>query len=264
MSLNPITEILRHGYSLDDLDRLTRTALVIDRWRNDINTADRYAAIHFAITEQILTADQPPASGDLIACGRQAANRYVRTQMHHHGYDQRDAAAGPRALPGYQRYWQQSGHTPWDERLVESLTLAQIWPHLTLAQQQAVMALALTGDHQEAADSLGLTLTAFSGRLKKARGRVFALWYEHETPPRRRRRDQRIVSKSGACRGRRLLTMSDLERLRGMRAVGATLQALSEETGYSAGALCNLLNGKRKPAPDRPESLGYSTASATG
>jgi hypothetical protein len=160
LTLDPTTEVLRHGYTLDDLDRLTRTVLVIDRWRNDINTVDRYAAIHFAITEQILTADEPPTTGDLIACGRQAANRYVRTEMHHHGYDQRDTAAGPGALPGFLRYWQQSGRTPWDDRLVESLALAQIWPLLALAQQQAVMALALTGDHQEAADSLGLTLIA--------------------------------------------------------------------------------------------------------
>lgn len=245
---------LRHGYTLDDLDRLTRTVLVIDRWRNDINPADRYAAIHFAITEQILTADETPTRGDLIACGRQAANRYVGAEMHHHGYDPRDTSAGPGALPGFLRYWQQSGRTPWDERLVESCALAQIWPRLTLAQQQAVMALALTGDYQEAADSLGVTLTAFDGRLKTARRRIFQLWYEHETPPRRRRRDKRVLSRSGTWQDRRLLTESDLERLRGQRAAGATLRALAAETGYSAGALCKLLTGKRKPARDRQEA----------
>lgn len=254
MTLDPAAENLRHGYTLDDLDRLTRTVLVIDRWRTDINTADRYAAIHFAITEEVLTVDEAPTTGDLIACGRQAANRYVRAEMHHHGYDQRDTAAGPGALPGFLRYWQQSGRIPWDDRLVESLALAQIWPRLTLAQQQAVMALALTGDHQEAADSLGLTLIAFSGRLKAARNRVLALWHEHETPPRRRRRDKRILTKSGTWQGRRLLTESDLERLRSQRANGVTLQALSEETGYSKAGLSNLLNGKRKPAPDRQEA----------
>ncbi|MEU8682915.1 hypothetical protein [Streptomyces sp. NPDC048611] len=254
MLLDPAAENLRHGYTLDDLDRLTRTVLVIDRWRTDINTADRYAAIHFAITEQILTADEPPTSGDLIACGRQATNRYVRTEMHHHGYDQRDVAAGPGALPGFQRYWQQSGRTPWDERLVELLTLAQIWPRLTLAQQQAVMALALAGDHQEAAESMGLTLVAFSGRLKTARNRVFQLWHEHETPPRRRRRDKRVLTRSGTWHGRQLLTEKDIERLRDRRTAGATLRDLVAETGYSAGALCNLLNGKRRPAPDRQEA----------
>lgn len=244
---------LRHGYTLDDLDRLTRTVLVIDRWRTDINPADRYAAIHFAITEQILVADEPPTASELIACGRQAANRYVGAEMHHHGYDPRDTAAGSGALPGFLRYWQQSGRTPWDERLVESLAIAQIWPLLTLAQQQAIMALALTGDHQEAADSLGLTLGAFAGRLKNARRRVFELWYEHETPPRRRRLDKRVLTRSGAWQGRRLITESDLDRLRSQRAAGVTLRALAAETGYSAGALCNLLTGKRKPARDRQE-----------
>ncbi|MEE4419487.1 hypothetical protein [Streptomyces bugieae] len=137
---------------------------------------------------------------------------------------------------------------------MESLTLTQIWPLLSLAQQQAVMALALTGDHQEAADSLGLTLIAFSGRLKNARRRVFQLWYEHETPPRRRRLDKRVLTHSGTWQGRRLLTESDLERLRSRRNNGATLQALSEETGYSKAGLSNLLAGKRKPARDRQEA----------
>lgn len=252
MTLNPIHEPLRHGYTLDDLDRLTRTVLIIDRWRTDL-ADDRYAAIHFAITETVLTADEPPTRSDLIACGRTAGDRHIRAQMHSHGYDRHNTATGPGGLAGFQRYWQQSGHTPWDERLVESMTLAQIWPRLTLPQQQAVMALALTGEHEEAAASLGIGLEAYFGRLKAARRRVFALWYEHETPPRRRRHDRRVYSRTGMWRGRRLLTEADVERLREQRAAGVTLKAMAAETGYSKTTLSDLLTGKRQPSRERLE-----------
>ena len=247
MTLNPIHEPLRHGYTLDNLDRLTRTVLTVDHWRNDLGD-DRYAAIHFAITETVLTADERPTPSDLIACGRTAGDRHVRAQMHSHGYDQRNTPAGTGALPGFQRYWQQSGHTPWDERLVESMALTQIWPRLTPGQQQAVMALALTGDHQEAALSLGLGLEAYFGRLKAARRRVAALWHEHETPPRRRRHDRRVLSRSGTWRGRPLLTEQDVDRLRGQRAAGVTLKTMAAETGYSKTTLSDLLTGKKRPS----------------
>jgi hypothetical protein len=238
---------LRHGYSLRDLDQLARLVIAIDRWdRGD--TQERHDAVLYAITEHLLTVDDRPTPRDLVNLGLAASNRHVAGEMHHHGYDPRYVDRGSGALPGYLRYWQTTGHTPWDERLVEHVALAQIWERLTLAQQQAVMALATTGDHQEAADSLGLTLVAFAGRLKKARDRVYALWHEHETPPRRRGRDKRVLSRSGAWRGRRLLTEADVDHLRELRAQGATYRDLAAETGYSAGALCNLLRGRRRPA----------------
>lgn len=247
MTLHPADEPLRHGYTYRQLTQHARMALALDRWHTS-DTTDRYAAVLGQIVETVLTADVRPTPRELVDHGVRASDRHVADDMHHRGYDPRNLAAGSAALPGFLRYWQQSGRTPWDERLVERLTLTQIWPELTLAQQQAVMALALTGDHEQAAASLGLTLGAFSGRLKKARHRVNALWYEHETPPTRRRRDKRVLSRTGTWNGRRLLTEQDLDRLRDRRAEGATLRQLAAETGYAAGTLCNLLNGKRRPA----------------
>lgn len=241
---NPATINLRHGYSYTDLDRIAHMVIAIDRW----HTADdeRHDAVLCAITEHLLTAAAAPTRRDLINIGLRASNRHTDAEIHHHGWDKRRYTAGSAALPGYQRYWQDRAHLPWDERLIERLALAQIWPYLTPAQQQAVMALALTGDHAAAAATLGVPLPTYSSRLRKARAAAAALWHEHETPP-TPRRDKRVLSRSGHYRGRRLLTDHDLDALRQRRADGATLRQLAAETGYSAGALCNLLRGKRRP-----------------
>ncbi len=245
---DPTAVPLWHGYSLTDIDKISRLVIAIDRWSTAMETTDRQDAVRFAITEHLITARLAPTRQDLIRVGRAAADRYVATEMRYHGYDPRHIDHGQGGMVRFQRYWQGTGHMPWDEQLVERLALTQVWPRLTLAQQQALMALALTGDHRAAADQLGLPLPAFSGRLRKARRRVLARWHEHETP-RRPARDKRVLSRSGTYRGRRLLTEQDLEGLRDRRAAGATLRQLAAETGYSAGALCNLLRGKRRPAP---------------
>ena len=243
---DPTTTNLWHGYSLADIDRLARLVISIDRWAKDaVTVPDRLDAVRFAIIEHLLTATTRPAKQDLVTIGRSASDRHVEAEMHYRGYDPRNILGGQSALPGFQRYWQGNPRTPAEERLTEYLSLTQIWPHLTQIQQQAVWAFALTGDHVEAAGLLGIPLTAYSARLHKARNAFAVLWHEHETP-RRRRMDKRILARSGTYRGRQLLTTDDLDRLRKRRLAGATYRQLAAETGYSAGALCNLLKGKRR------------------
>jgi predicted DNA-binding protein (UPF0251 family) len=246
MTTAPDRVNLWHGYGLADIDQLARIAVATDRW-DTTDAAERYNAFRAAIVEHLITSETAPTRRDLVHVGHRAADRYVEAEMRYHGYDPRRLDRGQGALPNFQRHWQTAGHTPWDERLIEHLALTQVWPRLTLAQQQTVIALATTGDHQEAADLLGLQLPAFSGRLKKARRTIARLWHEHETP-RRQRMDKRVLARSGTYRGKRLLTEEDLERLRDRRVQGATYRELATETGYSQGALCNLLRGKCRPA----------------
>lgn len=250
--MNPTTANLWHGYTLNDIHQLATHVVRVDRWRKDLDTRDRHDAARYAITEHLITTKQPPTRRELVDIGLRATDRHVADEMHHRGYDKRNLAAGPGGLPGYQRYWQASGRTPFDERVIERIALAQIWPCLTTVQQQAVMALALTDDHQAAADTLGLPLTAFSGRMLKARRRARALWHEHETPA-RLPRDKRLFNRAPIDgRGKRRLTEADLEEIRSQRAAGgpgSSLRSLAGEYGYTAGGLCNLLNGKKRPAP---------------
>lgn len=245
MNTTPTATSLWHGYSLADIDRLARLVIAVDRWSMEAGVSDRLDAVRFAITEHLLTAAAKPAKQDLVAVGRSASDRYVGDEMRYRGYDRRNISGGRGALPGFQRFWQGNPRMPWEERLTECMSLSQIWPQLTAVQQQAVWAFALTGDHVAAAALLDITFTAYTARLHKARTVFAALWHEHETP-RRRRMDKRILARSGTYRGRPLLTEADLEALRVRRAAGATFRQLAEETGYSAGALCNLLNGKRR------------------
>ncbi|MCX5528988.1 hypothetical protein OG785_45315 [Streptomyces sp. NBC_00006] len=241
----PTTAPLWYGYSLADIDRISRLVISVDRWALDGTVVDRLDAVRFAITEHLLTAGSRPAKQDLVNVGRSASDRYVEAEMRYRGYDRRQAHLGRGASVNFQRFWQGNPRTPAEDRFVEHMTLTQIWPHLTLAQQQAVWAFALTGDHEAAASQLGLTPGAFAGRLKKARNRFAVLWHEHETP-RRRPMDKRVLSRTGTVAGRKLLTVRDVEKLRQRRAEGATYRELAVETGYSASALCNLVNGKRR------------------
>lgn len=247
----PSTANLWHGYSLADIHQLATKVIAVDRWRKDGDIRDRRDTAAHAITERLLTADRAPTRNELIDVGIRAANRHVADEMHHHGYDPRNLAVGAAGLPGFQRYWQAAGRSPFDERVVERIALAQIWPRLTEAQQQAVMALALTDDHQAAADTLGLKLGAFSSRVAKARRRAQALWHEHETPA-RLPMDKRVFNYAPVDgRGKRRLAEDDLDGIRQRRHAGgpgSTLRELAAEYGYTAAALCNLLNGKRRAA----------------
>lgn len=252
---DPAREPLWHGYSYTDIDDVARLVLRVDRYRTDMDAAERYHAVRFEIIEHLATAAERPTRQDLVNVGRRASDNHVRAEMHHHGWDVRRVERGSCALPSFQRYWQGSGRTPLDERVVERVALGQVWPTLTLAQQQAVMALALTDDHAAAAAHLGIPLGNYSSRLRNARLRFHALWHEGETP-RRPRRDKRVLNRVALdSRGKRRLTESEVAVLRGRVAAGEKQCVLAAEVGYTPGALSYLLRGRRKAAPD-PEGEG--------
>jgi DNA-directed RNA polymerase specialized sigma24 family protein len=182
-----------HGYTLRELDRLARSVIAIDRWdRGDAD--ERHDAVLYALVEHLLTADDAPTRRDLIRLGARAADRHVRDELHHHGWDLRDYAAGSGAMAAFQRYWQASPTPSPEESVIEQIARQQIWPHLSPDQQDALNALAEHGDYQDAADAVGCSLHAFYQRIQRARSRALALYWEGETPRRgwwdRRRRTE--------------------------------------------------------------------------
>lgn len=189
-----------HGYTMRDLDQLTRTAIRINSAYATVDTDERYCAGWHAAVELLLTAEQPPATHEVVSAARWAADHHTRRTAEHRGAGRTrgDGSRSDNASPRFWAYWDtDSRTTPSPETgIVDRIALAQIWPQLTPGQQQALTALATLGDYQAAADALGLSYHTFCRRIFTARSRYLALWLEGETPA-GRWRDRRIQTQGG-------------------------------------------------------------------
>ncbi len=240
-----------HGYSAAAIDDVARHAIALDRWRSG-DVEERTAVARFAIVEHLCTAEEPVTRRELIGVGLRAADRYVVREMHHHGWDIDNVAAGGGAMAGYQRYWQAGPGASPERGVVERAALAQIWPQLTPRQRQALEALRDAGDYAQAAASLGVTDGTFRVLISSARRRFLLWWHEGETPSKTWRTDRHLYSRDGMCRGKRQLTVSEVERLRDryQDEEGPTLTVLAAEVGVHKSTLSALLRGRTRPAPD--------------
>ncbi|MGW0836546.1 hypothetical protein [Streptomyces prunicolor] len=190
------TEPALHGYTLDDLHHLSRHVVHSDRWNNAADIEDRYDAAWHAIVEHLLTASEPPTRHDLFQAGLLGRDQTVRQRLQAHGYNHHRPGTGTR--PRFEGYWTTTAaHTPSPEnRIVDRHALWQIWPQLTPRQQEALNALAATGDYHRAAELLGVTPGTFNVLVSKARKRFLALWHEGEKPSRMWGTDRRIGSRT--------------------------------------------------------------------
>ncbi len=175
-------EPYRYGYTLEEIDKLARTA-VAGKLTPGIDASDAYECAWFAIVETLytVTAAGPPWPGRLVWDAREALSRLVETERHHRGISQKGGAFGR----NFERYWDWHARptTSPEEVVVDQLALQQVWPLLTEREQHAVTALAALGSNRAAAAALGCTIAAFDNRMSRARRRLLAAWYEHETPP---------------------------------------------------------------------------------
>jgi hypothetical protein len=190
------TRTTLYGYGLDDLHHLARHVVHADRWHAGADIEDRYDAAWHAIIEHLLTADQPPTRADLFRAGIEGSDQSVRQTQQAHGYNHHQPGTGAR--PNFHRYWfLESAPTPSPEnRVVERHALWQIWPKLTTRQQEALTALAATGDYQQAATHLGVTQGTFHVLIANARKRFLAWWHEHEEASRPWGTDRRVGSRN--------------------------------------------------------------------
>jgi len=172
----------RLGCTLSEIDKLARTAIA-GKLLPGIDRSDAYEVAWSASIERLYaaTTSEPPWPGRLVWDAREALSRLLQTERRHHGIVQK----GGRRTAGFERYWDwhaRGGASP-EDVVVDQLALAQVWPCLTKREQHALVALAATGSHQAAAAALGWTMAAFYSTTGRARRRLLALWYEHETPP---------------------------------------------------------------------------------
>lgn len=217
MTTTPTTANLWHGYSLNDMDRLTRIAITRAFGGRLLDPTDRYETAWGAIVETLATADEPPTGGYLVTAGVAAVNRAAQDHRHTWGMN-RTWGSVEGDMAAYARYWDMGRRVTGspEDAVVDHLALQQIWPRLSVAHQQVLWALAVhDGDHREAAESLGKSLVTFRSHLKDARAAYRALWHEHETP-------SRMWGRSGQ-RGRRTAaqTLANRRQQRARRAAAA-------------------------------------------
>lgn len=180
----PYCDELRHGYTLGDLQAITRTALNLTRYYTGGDIDDRADAAQFAAVEYLYTSEEPPAWRDLVHAAWRGVERWIRDDCHTHGVPSRNTQRGRGAMPSYQAYWYEalrSSPSP-ENGVVDRLALWQIFAQLTPMDQEGLKALAATGDYRAAAAVQGVTYRTATERCRNARARFLALWHEGETP----------------------------------------------------------------------------------
>lgn len=176
----PLPIEVKHGYTLTDLDQLTRMALsrnVVGRAY--MSAADRYHIAWSGIATHLYETDTPPDRADLIHAGWTAINKAREEELQAHGWRVDKGELHQR--PAFAIYWHEPG-TGFEEALIERIGLRQAVAELTPACRDAVYAVYALGSYQAAQDALGITRAALTDRLMRARMTILRAWMPDETP----------------------------------------------------------------------------------
>lgn len=179
--------VLRFGYSADDIDRFTRTALKADYATLGLDADDRRETAWYGVVERLYSAQDAPEPQELVHAGRKALYVMRSDEMQTRGRRPRSGCELPGTTPGFARYWLGDATSSPNEpafvtAIVDCTALDQIFGRLSRPQREALLALALHRDYERAGTALGLSKPAFSSRLDRAREAFLALWHQDETP----------------------------------------------------------------------------------
>lgn len=208
---------VRYGYTLTAVHHLTKLAVNTAKGWFAMDYTDLMEAAWFGIVEHLHTAEHWPPRHDLVRAGQLAVNALVRDELHTHGYYRRDGHAGAGSMPAFSKFWANPAVQAPEARVVERLTVAQIWPMLTGRQREAVTALAVHGDYLAAAEALGVKPQTFRSLLGRARKDFFALWHEGETPSKVWGTDRRVYRRETTDPAELERRARDAERARARR-----------------------------------------------
>ena len=189
--MNAGDQEVRYGYTLRDLEQMTHAAMIADR-SMAMDYSDRRDIAWSAIAEALCAAPHWPRRSSLIQAGWQAIYKAVREEYRQHGYAERAARRGHASAPRFAQFWYSPVQPSHEERIVERLAVEQVVDTLTDTYRDAIAALAVHGDYQLGADSLGIGYKAFVARIGVARKQTHALWHQGETPRKIRTTDRRV------------------------------------------------------------------------
>lgn len=196
---------LRHGYTLADVHSLARLAVHTDRSHSHRPHLELLDVAFGGIVQHLYAQECPPRRGELVERGRAALRDDKQSEMRFRGVSHHTMAP----MPNHWRYWWfLTGPSPSPEgRVVDRLSLLQVWPLLRPDEREALLALAAHEDYQAAADALGLRYHTFCQRVHRGRRRFIAALLDGDTPRvswghdrRAGRRGQRAASQRTATR----------------------------------------------------------------
>lgn len=179
--MSEVAEIatLAYGYTMADVERIARLAVRL-RGNRLLDTDEaQYIAWHGVIVA-LYEAIEPPPRRDLIAAGSQALSSEIKKIASFEGFTP-DGGLAPR----FQVYWsvRHGLEDDFTERIAERLSLPAALSTLTGGEYEALTTLAaFDGDMGATARALDIERGALTARLVKARRKIKAVWFEHETP----------------------------------------------------------------------------------
>jgi hypothetical protein len=206
----PDTE-LRFGFTMASLDSLARKAVHESHW-HFLPFHEKYDIAWSAIAEDLYASAEPPRPYDLIRLGEKAIAAQVEAYGHMWGayYSKPDREFKPRFETFW---WSQAYPTPSpEEPIVDRIAFRQIWPRLTSTNQTVLLALAIHGDYQRAADSLNKPYSTFTTQIWQARKQFLRLWHDGELPSRVWGHDMRKHPRPERPRDRSITSATILRR----------------------------------------------------
>lgn len=177
---------LRHGYTIADLERLSRIGARVSSWARAADFEEFMAAARVAIAAHLYDPEtrQRPQEFELIRVAASAAGSLAAKTMSSWGVSHQGGSTFGQRMPQFERYWFALAPSSPEAGVVERLGLWQIWESMTDGQREVLLALAVHEDYQTAADALGYDYVSFVGRVSRARAAFRRLWHEGETPSR--------------------------------------------------------------------------------
>lgn len=192
---------LRYGYTLDDLQRLSKTVVVANlQWWPGGDRHQQADTAWCGIVEHLYTTDEEPTENELLAAGTRALVEDTKGYRKLHGIREGGIHAGEAGFigdgPRFAAYWYSPPAEPWEDRVIERIALAQVLATANPLHLQAIGALAATDNYAAAAEALGLKGSTLTVRLSEGRKAFRRRWYAPETPPPIKNTDRRVGSYS--------------------------------------------------------------------
>ncbi|WP_125937181.1 hypothetical protein [Streptomyces sp. WAC 06738] len=154
-------------------------AVTMQIWQQHRDFPARVDVARSAIAEHLYASDEAPDVETVLGVACRAIADHV--QVVHGDCCHGDTTAGH--IPGVD--WPSLGswvqHDESDS-VVENVALSQIWPALSTAHREIFLAIALYGDREKAARSLGKSPASFATQLTQARREFLRQWNEGERP----------------------------------------------------------------------------------